>query len=179
MEQNVQLQEYIHPQMDILFVALNAPEVSNSNKHWFSYNLSFWKLLFRAGIITQHITDCRIGDKKVFGSNAINFKNWVIGVTDLNREIVATNSRDVSTNKSQVERILAILKNNPTKKLCIMHAKVAEEFEKQGYIMRNYKVGENTFGKVGAYRGTIIYEVPFHSGNNYSNKERFYKLLIS
>lgn len=179
MEQKVSLQEYIHPQMDILFLALNAPDVSNSNEHWFSYNLSYWKLLYRAGIITQHITNRLEGDQKVFGNNIINYKKWIIGVTDLNRETVATSSRSVSTNKNQVDRILTILKTNPTQKLCIMHAKVADEFEKNGIIRRNIKSGINSFGKVGKYHETLIYEVPFHSGNIYEERERYYKLLIS
>lgn len=36
----VTLKEYVHPEMDILFLALNAPEVSNANAHWFSRNLN-------------------------------------------------------------------------------------------------------------------------------------------
>lgn len=36
----VNLKEYIYPEMDILFLALNAPLVSNANAHWFSRNLS-------------------------------------------------------------------------------------------------------------------------------------------
>jgi hypothetical protein len=51
----VNLREYIHPKMDILFVALNAPEISNSNAHWFSRNLNFWDILFEAGLTTRRI----------------------------------------------------------------------------------------------------------------------------
>ena len=51
----VNLKEYIHDEMDLLFVALNAPAVSNANQHWFSGNLSFWNVLYEAGIITKSI----------------------------------------------------------------------------------------------------------------------------
>ena len=55
MSKKVKLKEYIHPKMDILFLALNAPETSNKNEHWFSGSLSFWNVLFNAGLITQHL----------------------------------------------------------------------------------------------------------------------------
>ncbi|HRG59986.1 MAG TPA: hypothetical protein PK323_13610, partial [Bacteroidia bacterium] len=159
MTTKVNLKEYIHPTMDLLFVALNAPEVSNANAHWFSYNLSFWNLLFRAGIITQTISDPKKGDVTVFGGSEMNCKNWIIGVTDLNREVVATKSNQVTTNSSQVKRILAIVENNAVKRICLMHSMVADEFERNGIIVRNNKQGVNAFGIVGKYKSTVIYEV--------------------
>ncbi len=164
--------------MDILFLALNAPDVSNANAHWFSYNLSFWNLLLRAGIITRPIFDKFKGDELIFGGNELNYKNWNIGVTDLNRETVETNSKAVIKNKTQVEKIIKILKTTETNRLCLMHADVATEFALHGIIKRNFKDGENTFGIVGHYMKTTIYEVPFHSGNEYSERENYYKLLL-
>ncbi|MBK7888415.1 MAG: hypothetical protein IPJ86_14395 [Bacteroidetes bacterium] len=175
----VNLKEYIHPKMDLLFVALNAPEVSNANAHWFSYNLSFWNLLYRAGLITQTISNPMEGDIKVFGSTEINYENWIFGVTDLNREVVATKSNQVITDINQVERILSIIKNNSVNRVCLMHFIVAEEFEKHGTIVRNCQDRENEFGIVGEYKSTVIYEVPFHSGNSIPNKEIYYSKLIS
>lgn len=178
MNKKVNLIEYVHPKMDLLFVALNAPEVSNANSHWFSYNLSFWNLLFRAGVITQTISDPKQGDVTVFGGSEFNHKSWNIGVTDLNRDIVATISSQVNTNTAQVERILSIIENNDVKILCLMHSMVAEEFERNGIIVRNNKHGVNEFGIVGKYKSTVIYEVPFHSGNSIPNKEIYYTKLI-
>ena len=175
----VNLKEYLHPKMDLLFVALNAPEVSNANAHWFSYNLSFWNLLYRAGLITQTISDPKEGDVTVFGGSKINHSNWNIGVTDLNREVVATKSTQVITDSTQVKRILAIIETNAVKRICLMHSMVAEEFERNGIIVRNNKHGGNEFGIVGKYKSTIIYEVPFHSGNSIHNKEIYYSTLIS
>lgn len=177
MSATVNLKEYLHPQMDLLFVALNAPEVSNENAHWFTYNLSFWNLLFNAGIITKPITDKLKGDVTVFGTTTINYNNWVIGVTDLNREVVDTNSLNVTTNIDQVKRIKNIIDTHPTKRICLMHGLVAEEFEKQDMIKRNYNGGKNQYGKVGQYKNTAIFEVPFHNAAVPSTVS-FYKLLI-
>ena len=174
---NVNLLESIYKEMDIFFVALNAPVKSNSNKHWFSGNLSFWNLLFRSGLITEPIINPLIGDVKVFKEHSINYKNWVYGITDLNREIVETNSSNVKTDKVQVARIISILDRCKVKKLCLLHSKVAEEFEAQGYITRNYRTGKNTYGKVGNYKETEIFEVPFHNAS-IPNKEINYNQLI-
>lgn len=173
----VNLSECIYKEMDIFFVALNAPVKSNSNKHWFSGSLSFWNLLFRSGLIKEQILNPLIGDVKVFKEHSINYNNWVYGITDLNREIVETNSSNVITDKAQVDRIVSFLEKFKVKKLCLVHSKVAEEFEAQGYITRNYKAGKNAYGKVGDYKGTEIYEVPFHNAS-IRNKELFYNQLI-
>lgn len=179
MKSKVNLIEYVHPKMDLLFVALNAPEVSNANAHWFSFNLSFWNLLYRAGVITQTISDPKQGDVTVFGGSKINHSNWIIGVTDLNRDVVATKSTQVTTDSTQVKRILSIIENNAVKRICLMHSMVADEFERNGIIVRNNKQGVNEFGIVGKYKSTVIHEVPFHSGNSIPNKEIYYSKIIS
>ena len=112
----VNLREYIHPKMDILFVALNAPEISNSNAHWFSRNLNFWDILFDAGLITSRIEDSLKGDETIFGNQTKNYNNKIFGVTDLVRDIVQTNSSGVKTHNGHVQRVLSILDKNPTKK---------------------------------------------------------------
>jgi hypothetical protein len=175
--ETVNLSECIYKEMDIFFVALNAPVKSNSNKHWFSGTLSFWNLLFRSGLITEQISNPLMGDVKIFKEHSINYKNWVYGITDLNREIVETNSSNVRTDKAQVARIISILEKNKVKKLCLLHSKVVEEFEAQGYITRNYTAGANTYGKVGSYKETEIFEVPFHNAS-IPNKEMYYNQLI-
>lgn len=163
MNSKVQLTEYIHREMDILFVALNAPIASNTNGHWFSRNLNFWNLLCQAGLITETIINPLEGDEKIFGSPQVNYKNWNYGVTDLVRDIVETNSASIKTNNKHVERVLSIVDKYPTKKICLMHSKVAEQFEKAAIIKRNYFCGKNNYGLVGRYKKTEIYEVPFHN----------------
>lgn len=175
MENKVNLSEYIHPKMDILFVALNAPENSNRNAHWFTNNLSFWNLLFRSGIITQQITNKLEGDVKVFGDNKINYKNWSIGVTDLNRRVVETNSKNVEIRPSDVSRIMQIVKANEVSRLCLMHSDVGAAFRDYSSEIRFNK---NRYGKIGYWNNTEIFEVPFHNAS-IPNKEDYYKMLIS
>lgn len=171
----VNLKEYIHPEMDILFVALNAPAQSNNNRHWFSRNLSFWNQLYASGLITRPINDPLKGDEIVFSSKSINYKNQVYGVTDLNNKLVQTDSNKVKTNSEQVKRILEILNNHKVRKVCLLHNKVAKQFEKNNLVKR--KTGKiNGYGIIGEYQGIPIYEVPFHSAS-ISNKEEYYKLL--
>ena len=112
----VNLNEYIHPNMELLFVALNAPVNSNNNAHWFSNNLSFWNLLYRTGIIAVPIYNRLEGDLKVFGDNSINHKNWNIGVTDLNKRDVETNSNKVLYFLVICHRILTLLNQIKSRK---------------------------------------------------------------
>lgn len=169
----VNLTEYIHPEMDILFLALNAPEKSNANKHWFSGNLSFWNLLFRSELISKQIYDPLIGDEIVFGSNEINYMHWIYGVTDLNRRDVETDSSNVDVFKQDVLRIINILNIHNVKRLCLMHSKVSKAFRN---LNSNIKFNSNRYGLVGKYDDIQIFEVPFHNAS-VSNKEIYYKML--
>jgi hypothetical protein len=176
MSANVKLKEYIHPNMDLLFVALNAPENSNNNAHWFTNNLSFWNLLYRTGIITQSITNKLKGDVKVFGDNTINFNNWSIGVTDLNRRDVETDSANVEVKPSDVNRILDIINTNKVAKVCLMHSKVGNAFKDYGSHI--IKFNTNRYGKIGHLSRTEIFEVPFHNAT-VKNKDHYYSLLVN
>ena len=169
----VNLKEYIHPEMDILFVALNAPMNSNNNGHWFTNNLSFWNLIYRAGIITAPVTNMLDGDEKVFGDTSINVRNLRIGVTDLIRSIVETDSTRVEPQAEDVHRILNILDRSKVDKLCLMHSKVGEAFKKYSAISFNH----NRYGKIGKYGKTDIYEVPFHNAP-VPNKDSYYAELV-
>lgn len=173
----VNLVELIHPEMDILFLGLNAPTESNNNGHWYSGSLAFWNLLFKSGLITERITTPMKANLIVFGSNSINYKNQIFGITDLNNELVETVSNKVTTTPEHVNRILNILDNNKVDKLCIMHSKVGERFEQSGLVKR--KSGElDGYGEIGRYKSTTIYEVPFPTAF-IAEKEKYYKLLIS
>lgn len=174
MENKVNLSEYIHPKMDILFVALNAPVNSNRNAHWFTNNLSFWNLLYRSSIITQPIYNKLDGDVKVFGDNKINHKNWTIGVTDLNRRTVETDSKNVEVEPSDVRRVMEILKKNQVSRLCLMHSNVGTAFREYA---SEIKFNKNRYGKIGKWNNTEIFEVPFHNAS-IPDKESFYNLLI-
>ncbi len=170
----VNLKEYIHPEMDILFLALNAPEVSNANEHWFSRNLSFWNLLYRTGLIILQVTLPTEGDTVVFGSNKINTEGMVYGVTDLNNEVVKTDSREVSIERRHVQRVLEILQTNSVAKLCLMHSKVGKAFRDSGFLKNSTG---NRYGLIGYLGTTAAYEVPFHNAP-VANKELYYGKLI-
>jgi hypothetical protein len=161
----VNLKEYLHPHMEILFLALNAPEVSNNNAHWFSRNLSFWNKLFEAGLIIKPVTDPCKGDEIVFGTQEYNYKKWVYGVTDLNRRVVETSSSNVNVEYEDFKRVLAVLDRYWIKKLCIMHSKVTMVFEENGLIERFSGQSLKGYGEVGKYHGVRIFEVPFHNAS--------------
>ncbi|MFH6965838.1 hypothetical protein [Flavobacterium sp. FlaQc-28] len=174
MDKKVNLSEYIHPKTEILFVALNVPENSNKNAHWFTNNLSFWNLLFRSGIITQPILNKLEGDETVFGCTKINFKNWSIGVTDLNRKIVKAKSINVEVTSKDVKRIMDILKIREVSKLCLMHSKVGEAFRN---FASEIQFNSNRYRKIGQWKNTEIFEVPFHNAS-IADKEKYYTMLI-
>ncbi|RYE57609.1 MAG: hypothetical protein EOP48_05435 [Sphingobacteriales bacterium] len=168
---SVKLKEILHKRMDVLFLALNPPAKSNVNGHYFSNNLSFWNLLFKSELIVTQVTCKLSGDDEVFKQQRINANNAVYGVTDLVHDIVETNSRAVSVETQRASRILKILDSNPTNKLCLMHSKVYKTFVKGGIVS-----GFQQYGLVGKYKGTLIYNVPFHNAS-VLNKEFYYKLL--
>ena len=167
----VSLKEILHPEMDILFLALNPPVNSNSNGHYFSNNLSFWNLLFNSGLITQPVTSRLTGDEEVFRNNDINHKNSVYGITDLVHDVVETNSHKVRPDAARVRSILNILNIRKVSTLALMHSAVAKAFQIEGLIKRN-----PGYGIVGKYKSTVIYEVPFHNAS-IACKETYYKLL--
>jgi G:T/U-mismatch repair DNA glycosylase len=164
--------EIIHPKMDILFVALNPPINSNNNGHYFSFNMSFWNLLYNSGLVEKPVKGKLTGDDEVFRSNMKNYKKFVYGITDLVHDKVETNSNKVRVEQERINRILDLLQNNEVRVLCLMHSKVSNAFQDAGLIKRN-----PDYGLVGKYQNTLIYEVPFHNAS-IADKEKYYTLLM-
>jgi G:T/U-mismatch repair DNA glycosylase len=171
MNQAVRLQEILHPKIDILFVALNPPDKSNKNGHYFSSSWSFWNLLLKSGLIIQSVKSPLSGDDEVFRENAINYKNLIYGITDLCYDIVQTQSSKVFVNEKRVQRILSLLQNHKVKNLCLMHSKVGKAFEIILTINRNQK-----YGLIGRINDTNVFEMPFHNAS-IKDKESYYKKL--
>jgi G:T/U-mismatch repair DNA glycosylase len=167
----INLAEILHPEMDILFVALNPPVNSNNNGHYFSNNMSFWNLLYNSGLITNPVISKLTGDDEIFRKQSINYKNAVYGITDLVHDKVETNSSKVSVEQKMVDRILEIINKRKINILCLMHSKVGSTFQEAGLIKRKPE-----YGQVGQYKETLIYEVPFHNAS-IAGKEKHYKLL--
>lgn len=168
----IKLIEILHSKMDILFVALNPPETSNRNGHYFSRNLSFWNLLFDAGLITQRVKSPLTGDDEVFRNNAINYKKSVYGITDLCHDIIETNSSKVKVNSERVKRILSLLQRHEVKILCLMHEKVGKAFDFVPTLDRS-----NKYGLIGNIENVRIFEMPFHNAS-VLYKKVYYKQLI-
>jgi len=165
------LNEILHPKMDILFLGLNPPRNSNTNGKYFSNNLSFWNLLHRSGLIAESILNKLDGQDLVFRNQQINYKNASYGVTDLVHDIVETNSTKVKIAGSQIKRITDILDNYDCRILCLMHSRVAKKFKQSGLIDN-----EKSYGEVGRYKSTMVFNVPFHCAS-IANKEYYYQIL--
>src|SRR5262252_1159061 len=102
----VKLKPFTRHGLDVLFVALNPPEQSNSNGHYFSGDRSaFFKLLQHSGLITKPV-DKAFADEKVFGSTGINYLNASFGVIDLVEDVVETDSGEVPVTADDVNRLL-------------------------------------------------------------------------
>jgi G:T/U-mismatch repair DNA glycosylase len=172
MSPQVNLIEILHPKMDILFLALNPPEKSNENAHYFSGSMSFWNVLFDAGLITKRVNSPSTGDDEVFRSNKINLRNKTFGICDLCHDIVQTKSSKVPVNKLRIQRILSLLNNHDVKILCIMHNKVGKAFSKLHGLDRTKR-----YGLIGRINSTLVYEMPFHNAF-ISNKKIYYSKLI-
>ncbi len=170
---NVNLTEILHPKMDILFVALNPPQKSNSNGHYFSGNKSFWNLLYQSGLITQEVVSPLTGDNEVFRQNTINYKNSVFGITDLVHDVVQTNSSGVKVAQDRIDRVLKLLAKHDVKNMCIIHSKVGKAFENIPRLNRQQR-----YGLIGRLGNTYVYEMPFHNAS-IANKEKEYRKLIS
>lgn len=165
--------EILHPKMDILFVALNPPKISNTNGHYFSRNLSFWNILFDAGLIIQRVKSPITGDDEVFRDNAINYKRAIFGITDLCNNVLETNSSRVTVNADRPNRILNLLNSHNTKVLCLMHKKVSKAFEEVLTLDRKKRYG--LIGRIGTVK---VFEMPFHNAS-IPNKHLEYKKLIA
>jgi len=172
MNEQVNLKEIVHPKMDILFLALNPPVCSNSNGHYFSNNLSFWNLLYDAGLITQRVNSKITGDEEVFRSNSINFNKSVFGITDLCHDVIETNSNKVKVEAKRVERIVDMLRQFDVRTLCFLHAHVAKAFEHLPTIDRR-----NKYGIVGNIESTTVYEMPFHCASIPEKHLQYQKLI--
>jgi len=168
----INLIEILHPKMEILFVALNLPEKSNSNGHFFSGSLSFWNLLFDSGLITNRVKSPLTGDDEVFRSNSINFKKAVFGITDLCHDIVETNSSRVKISSERVQRIVQLVGKHEVKNICLIHGKVGTAFKSLPSLDRSRK-----YGLIGKLDKTNIFEMPFHCASIPQKHLEYKKLL--
>jgi hypothetical protein len=168
----INLTEILHSRMNILFVALNPPEKSNSNGHYFSGSLSFWNLLFNSGLITNRVKSPLTGDDEVFRNNIINFKSAVFGITDLCHDILETKSSKVKVSSERVERIVQLVSKSDVKNLCLIHGKVGRAFKYLPSLDRSSK-----YGLIGKLDKINVFEMPFHNASIPKKHLEYKKLL--
>jgi hypothetical protein len=135
------LKSYSRDDLDVLFIALNPPEQSNSNKHYFSGKQSrFFKLLAVSGLITQEIPKA-CADERVFGTKEINYRGASFGVADLVSDIVETRSGKVRVVAADVLTLVSRIRSLAPRFACVIHSKVLNSLNRHGGLVRELKYG--------------------------------------
>lgn len=161
---------FIREGLDILFVGLNPANGSDKNKHYFSVNQSFWNQLFGAGLITENV-DKLYADDEIFRKNEKNYKEWSYGITDLVRNIVDSNSRNVKPSEDDCKYLKEKIKKNSPKVVVFLHSKVKRSF--LAYV--GVKFDKNKYGEIGRIIencSTMFYVVPFPSDSHYDKETK-------
>jgi hypothetical protein len=123
---SVNLKPFTRPGLDVLFLALNPPEQSNANGHYFSgTNSAFFKLLFQSGLISQAVPKLE-ADDVVFGDTNVNHKGSEFGIMDLVEDFVMTHSGKVRPQRSHVGETVGRIHALSPRFLCVIHSKVRD-----------------------------------------------------
>jgi len=134
------LKRYVRKDLDVLFVALNPPEQSNSNKHYFSGKQSrFFKLLGVSGIITHEIPKA-CADEKVFGTTEINYRGASFGVVDL-VDVVETRSGKVRVAAADVVSLVSQIRSLAPRFACVIHSRVLKALNTDGGLVHPLNYG--------------------------------------
>lgn len=147
--------------MDVLFVALNPPKISNDNGHYFSRVKTFWDILFESNLIEKNSFPLNEMDVNIFGNNLYNYSQSTFGITDLVKNTVETNSSKVKAEEDNLNDILSLLDNEKVDVLVLMHSKVINCFKKHSIIPKHAG-----YGFAANYRKTKIFNVPFPTGSS-------------
>ncbi len=132
----VKLKPFLRTNLDVLFIALNPAEQSNSNGHYFSGKGSrFFKLLAESGLITREIPKVR-ADEQVFGTTEINYKRASFGVIDLVPGVVETNGGRVRAKAEHVVCLTSEIRNYAPRFACVIHSSVRSSLTRYGDLVR-------------------------------------------
>jgi len=156
--------------LEILFVGLNPAKGSSDNRHYFSVNQAFWNQLYGSGLITEKV-DKLVADELVFGSNAINFRGWTYGITDLITEVAESDSRKIEPTEDDCRRLEKdIIKYNP-KTAILLHGKVTKTF--LPYLgIKPVRANHSQIGQIIENCPTMFYSIAFPHGNNIPSIEK-------
>lgn len=164
MNSQVNLKPFLRAGLDVLFIALNPPQQSNANAHYFSGRSSrFFKLLYLSGLITREIPHAT-ADVTVFGGNQINYHGCAFGVMDLVGDHVETSSSLVRHSRSHVEALLDTLMALRPRFACVIHSKVCTALNQSGRLMQPLKYGWCGSILAGSQTGFVLNYFP--NGNS-------------
>ncbi len=168
---------FVREGLDILFVGLNPANGSNKNKHYFSVNQAFWNQLFGAGLITEEV-DKLCADVEIFGKNEKNYKEWSYGITDLVRDVVDSNSKNIKPSDDDCKYLKEKIKKNAPKVVVFLHSKVKKSF----LAYMGVKFDKNKYGKIGRIIencSTMFYVVPFPIDSHHDKETKigYYKAI--
>jgi len=137
----INLRPFLRPRLDVLFIALNPPQQSNSNGHYFSGKSSrFFKLLAASGLIARDIPLAR-ADEVVFGTTEINYAGSSFGVVDLVDDFIETDSTYVRVTPHHVACLLDRVREFEPRFACVIHAKVRDGLNRHGNLHSPLKHG--------------------------------------
>jgi len=165
------LTPFTRENLDILFVGLNPAKGSSDNKHYFSVNQSFWNQLYKSGLICDYI-DKRMADEYVFGSNAINYRHWHYGITDLITNIADSNSNNIKVDEKDCEALINSIKHLKPKVVILLHSKVVKnicKYLKKDVQNSNYGFIFNLDMDDAKIR---FYSVAFPHGNSIKSEDK-------
>jgi G:T/U-mismatch repair DNA glycosylase len=166
----INLQPFLRPRLDILFVALNPPTQSNDNGHYFSGSGSrFFHLLHLSGLITEELPK-GTADEIVFGSTTVNYKNCAFGVVDLVDDLVQTNSGKVQPTRRHVDLLLTRIREIRPRFTCVIHSTVRDALNKHPELMDrlDYRIcGQLLRGNDSVF---VLNYLP--NGNNISDEKK-------
>lgn len=166
----VKLRPFLRPNLDVAFVALNPPEESNENGHYFSgRNSRFFHLLHISGLITRNVTKL-MADGIVFGGTSINHKHAAFGVVDLIEDRVETSSSHVQAREKDVDLLIARIHQLKPRFACVIHSKVRDALKRH----RDFK-GPLEYGICGrllSQSQTVFVLNYFPNGNNIPDEKK-------
>lgn len=138
---NVNLRPFLRRRLDLMVLALNAPEQSNENQHWFSGdNSRLYELMFQSGLITKRVPKST-GDEIVFGSTVVNHKGCEFGVADLVDDLVQTQSGAVRATCDHVSRAVKQIRVFQPRFVCVIHSKVRDALNRHAGFSRRLDYG--------------------------------------
>jgi hypothetical protein len=181
----------------IVFIGLNATEEAVNIGSVFCTRVHFWNILKGAELITEftrteeetypyeHMAD------EVFISGNLSAYPDGLGFTDIidDNTITSKNSNSVKVESSHLESLKNRLKKADPDKIVLMGKRVTDEFLKMDESLKQiWKSRKNEDNEI-AYdylgetnflgRTMKVYVVPFPETSPVSNKDTYYKIILS